>query len=58
MTTIAQSVALAILRECRDTAMTLDRATIQRLAHEAGVKVEAMHVDLVERTVERYEVKP
>lgn len=56
--TITQSVALAILRECRDTPVTLDRATIQRLAQEAGVKVEAVHVDLVTLSVERYEVQP
>jgi hypothetical protein len=56
--TITATVALAILTECRDTPVTLDRPTIERLAHEAGVKVEAVHVDLIAGTVERYEVKP
>lgn len=55
---VSANVALSILRECRDTAATLDRATIERLAKEAGVKVEAVHVDLTALHVERYEVQP
>lgn len=57
MTTLTATVALSILRECRDTPVTLDRPTIERLAKEAGVKVEAVHVDLAAGTVERYEVQ-
>lgn len=57
MTTSAQT-ALIILKESRDTIATLDRATIERLVHEAGVKVVAVHVDLTNRTREEYEVHP
>lgn len=55
--TLASDIALQTLRDCRDTTITLDRKTIERLAAASGVKVVAIHVDLTERTVEHYTVE-